>query len=434
MIPTENIQVYLFNVGQGDHILIKLPDGHYGVIDFYHNIQYNDLGVPPALTYLDGLIKNGEEVKIAFMHISHYHQDHLKGLEKWISWMKKNNISPVNLWLPGVPVPTTVVQKIINYINNDENEYLFLNEYFKSAYSLSFFTKSELQGNFKALDDYINKYASIGQLKYLNDLNKLYLYREISPIKIFCLAPSSVRAMEFIEMRDSELLAALLCDKKNSRPNQNDISSVLLINFDDLNLTFGGDAEIDSLEESIDNFSFSAGMQKDWGITYESDFIKLFHHGSKRSSTEKIWRSFIKSEKGTIIGISAGDHKGYNHPHQETFDSIKNACTEKSSILKLYSTNIESISKTRALALDDTEDTIEIEGDFFIKREKRKNKSSGIKLLDQTPLESNKATESFNNNLKITSDFLGYHFELEAGSNEIKVRRMIPKKEPATSE
>src|SRR5690242_1735224 len=65
------LTVFLFNVGQGDHILLKLPNGEYGIIDSYYETRLG-LKEPPALTLLDSLMtKDSKKPIISFICISH---------------------------------------------------------------------------------------------------------------------------------------------------------------------------------------------------------------------------------------------------------------------------------------------------------------------------------------------------------------------------
>ena len=51
---TGKLKLFLFNVGQGDHMLIELPNGEFGIIDFYYQTNMNQNCVP-ALVYLKKL-------------------------------------------------------------------------------------------------------------------------------------------------------------------------------------------------------------------------------------------------------------------------------------------------------------------------------------------------------------------------------------------
>ena len=58
-------------------------------------------------------------------------------------------------------------------------------------------------------------------------------------------------------------------------------------------------------------------------LNYEirSDVLKVGHHGSRTSSSEK----FIAKVNPRIAVISCGKDNEYGHPHQETLQTLKNA-------------------------------------------------------------------------------------------------------------
>jgi hypothetical protein len=60
------LTVYVFNVGQGDHLLLKLPNGTYGLIDFHYDKGINVVEEPPALTFLKQQHKPETPVVLSF--------------------------------------------------------------------------------------------------------------------------------------------------------------------------------------------------------------------------------------------------------------------------------------------------------------------------------------------------------------------------------
>ena len=54
------------------------------------------------------------------------------------------------------------------------------------------------------------------------------------------------------------------------------------------------------------------------------DFLKVGHHGSKYSSTEK----FLKALSPELTLISCGENNRYGHPHQETINRLNEASAE----------------------------------------------------------------------------------------------------------
>ena len=94
------LRLYVFNVGQGDHILLKLPDNTYGIVDFFYP---GGLAKCPAVYYLTNLkrLLPKEDIQIAFVCLSHPDGDHLEGLAGFVKWLEQNEKKIGNLWLFG---------------------------------------------------------------------------------------------------------------------------------------------------------------------------------------------------------------------------------------------------------------------------------------------------------------------------------------------
>lgn len=88
--------------------------------------------------------------------------------------------------------------------------------------------------------------------------------------------------------------------------NENDNSIVTLLNIDNYKLLFMGDASIKVEQDLLKKYKLSTSL------------IKLGHHGSKTSSDY----NFIKSINPSIAIISSGRNNRYNHPNQETLDTL----------------------------------------------------------------------------------------------------------------
>ena len=88
----------------------------------------------------------------------------------------------------------------------------------------------------------------------------------------------------------------------NNFSDENDSSTVLYITINNKKLLFMGDATKKSEEYILNNYSLS-------NIT----ILKVGHHGSRTSSSEK----FIREIKPIYALISAGVNNRFNHPHKE---------------------------------------------------------------------------------------------------------------------
>ncbi|MDU3750838.1 MAG: MBL fold metallo-hydrolase, partial [Peptoniphilus rhinitidis] len=96
--------------------------------------------------------------------------------------------------------------------------------------------------------------------------------------------------------------AEILSDKEN-RNNENDNSMVVLLSHKGFKTLYTGDISKD-IEEKINT---------------RVDLLKVSHHGSKTSTSEK----FLENTSPRYAVISAGAHNSYGHPHKETLDKLK---------------------------------------------------------------------------------------------------------------
>lgn len=101
----------------------------------------------------------------------------------------------------------------------------------------------------------------------------------------------------------------LVAPKKDEKyESLNNYSAVLHIAYGNTTFLFAGDAEKLSENEML-NYEI------------RSDVLKVGHHGSRTSSSEK----FIAKVNPRIAVISCGKDNEYGHPHQETLETLKNA-------------------------------------------------------------------------------------------------------------
>lgn len=96
-----------------------------------------------------------------------------------------------------------------------------------------------------------------------------------------------------------ELLAP---DDYYDKEDLNNMSIVSKVTYRDVSFMFAGDAE----EESEDAMLY-------YGYDLDADILKVAHHGSSTSSSER----FIKATSPAVAIISAGKDNDYGHPHYE---------------------------------------------------------------------------------------------------------------------
>ncbi len=89
--------------------------------------------------------------------------------------------------------------------------------------------------------------------------------------------------------------------------DENDKSLVLSLNFIGKKFLFTGDASVETEEKMIQKYDV------------DCDILKVGHHGSNTSTSEK----FLKLASPEEAVISCGEKNYYGHPHQEIIDRLK---------------------------------------------------------------------------------------------------------------
>lgn len=90
--------------------------------------------------------------------------------------------------------------------------------------------------------------------------------------------------------------------------NSNANSIVFNLEYFNMDFLFTGDCEETNEVEIVNSYKLE-----------DIDFLKVSHHGSSSSSTEK----FIKEATPSIAAISCGYKNQYGHPHKSTLDTLE---------------------------------------------------------------------------------------------------------------
>lgn len=108
---------------------------------------------------------------------------------------------------------------------------------------------------------------------------------------------------------DSKLSCFIIAPNNYNYKNLNNYSLVLRITYNKTSFLFCGDAENLSEEEILNS-----------GYNITSDVLKLGHHGSKTSTSDR----FLNEVNPKVAIISCGKGNDYGHPHKETLKKLKN--------------------------------------------------------------------------------------------------------------
>lgn len=101
-------------------------------------------------------------------------------------------------------------------------------------------------------------------------------------------------------------------DNNENKEEKNDQSVVLEMNFGENSFLFTGDVEIKTEEDLIND-----------GEIQDIDWLKIAHHGSKNSTSEK----FLNQSRPEFAIISVGENS-YGHPTNEVLERLEKSGTQ----------------------------------------------------------------------------------------------------------
>lgn len=268
--------VHVFNVGQGDSILLEFPDGSWGVVDCCQMAEFPE---PPALSYL----KQKRVEALAFVCLTHPHDDHYSGLSDILT-AYRDKVD--EMWI--FRLDSVHWRTFLQLQHQTATTPLRLNRF------------NELHSIFKDLEKLRRK----NKIRLL-DANQRLL--NFGGVEIDCLAPHPPETIAY-----QQRLAKFLENPSDYRADENLLSAVLRLRYGESVVILGADA-----------------TRRSWGYilqesrkrreSLEAKLVKVSHHGSKDSFHEIAW-DILSRRKQTHAAISAGAR--YGHPHREVISSL----------------------------------------------------------------------------------------------------------------
>ena len=175
-----NLKVFIFNVGQGDHTLILLPNNELGIIDCHYS---NSLGHTelPVITFIRRLrdlkiIDQKEQIIFKFLCITHPDNDHIRGLNQLLDFIDRDeNITVENIWwYKGF--------KIGELLKEFNRTFQMIYES-KSVHPISSLNMGrERKGNLRAIQEYRKRYPNLLRKLVISVLSMVILERELRHI------------------------------------------------------------------------------------------------------------------------------------------------------------------------------------------------------------------------------------------------------------
>ena len=256
-------EVSVFGRGYGECIVLSCGNRDFVIIDSFIN---PNSGRPIALDYLDCLEISYNKIKQVI--ITHWHDDHIRGISEIIS-------------------------------SSNENIQIVLNPIIKERDFLKYVQKGTEEGGDNGLSEfgkvmnYIENHKN--NVRFALRDTRIFSDEERYPTELYALAPQDAELLQYIKT-----FIAPNLEERISAPyyrSDNDLSLVLLLKCNHDGALLGGDLQ-NSSDKSlgwdivIDNYSHKNTRPL---------FYKVPHHGSKTGFNERIWSVILGENPYSVI-------------------------------------------------------------------------------------------------------------------------------------
>ncbi len=260
-----DLAVHFVDVGQGDCIIIQLPDGKNMIIDGGDLRNDNKEAV---LSYIEKL--NIETFD--YMMLTHTDADHIGGLDDVILATEVKT-----LYMPYIEEGVITTNAYADFMEAVENEGCQV------------------------------IYSEMGKQIVSSDAENEYKFTMLSP--------------EQAQYDD-------LNSKKPSSDSlaKNDVSPIMILEYTGKKIVFTGDANVPIERQVITNYE--NGLYGDLDLR-NIDLLKAGHHGSNgtgstaQKTSGSTCQEFLDLLKPKSVVICCGEGNSHNHPHQGTLDRIE---------------------------------------------------------------------------------------------------------------
>ncbi len=287
-----DLNLHFVDVGQGDACVVELPDGRNMLIDSGEKDSKDKL-----IHYIDENVKDDDGKTITHFDIAvitHSDSDHCGEMKDVLSRF-----------------PVTGVF----YRPNQE------------ATKIADPGKAELYGNYNGkntatyADAITAGYAGGAKGVVTNALND-----EINVIKPDGLNDGDEGYYEI----------NFYAPVKDSYSDYNNYSPVIILEYGDNRVALSGDAEKEAEADFVAKAEQKEGRYAIFDDTFTVQAIKLGHHGSRTSSSEKYLKTMTtqESRKDVRIIISCGLDNKYGHPHKEVLERLDALGFKQENILR----------------------------------------------------------------------------------------------------
>jgi len=256
------VNIAVFGPGYGESIVIYIPGLGWGVVDSCTS-KIKGIRSNPSLEYL----KSKDVRRLAFIILSHPHEDHYLGLDQIIDHYLGR------------------IERICYYSGDGLREY---KQYLVKKEVLGSPDLRGLAAIFKKFEEAKNEGANIIRIAERTEIIRKTKYKNYE-IEIIALSPSSESIRKYTELlfesipkEDGDVLKPL------SDSQHNLLSSAIWCSIGNLRLLLGSDVEIGDDEHT----GWEGILRNADSPNLSSHLIKVPHHGSSNAFYEPAWEIF----------------------------------------------------------------------------------------------------------------------------------------------
>ncbi len=256
-------EISVFGKGYGESIVLSCGNKNFIIVDSFLN---PDTGRPIALDYLDSMNITYDRIKQVV--ITHWHDDHIKGISRIIQEVGQG----IGVVLNPIIEKKVFLDYILKAINEDGNNGV---------------------SEFRKVWEYIENNPSYVKLSSVD--KRIFSDEENNTAELYGLAPQDSEILDYINTYIKKYIA----DSATAPYYRSDnaLSLVLLLKKNKDGALLGGD-----LENSKDNTQGWDAIVNNYSHTSTHPSIyKVPHHGSVTGFNEKIWTEILGEDPVSVM-------------------------------------------------------------------------------------------------------------------------------------
>lgn len=268
------LELHVFGANQGESVVLKLPDGRWGVVDFYAS-KLDDLSGNATYQFL----VSQSVSELEFLCLTHPHDDHYRGMSQLL-----DKFTVRYFWRPSA-------------MSGQQLKWLLklsLKDAERSGEERAVEDATELERIFTCVREsresksvpLIPKNASVGSLLYPVpfDLDAIF--------QVWAIAPSAEQTDQYQESLGKCFDSDMRLRDTLPYSRHNEISLALLVQYGNTRLILGGDVEKSGWLDSVKEFGLD---------NLNAVGVKVSHHGSTNGYCDGLWKGFSKDSKPIAV-------------------------------------------------------------------------------------------------------------------------------------